>query len=71
MSVRRQSFRGPNGGVREHWIVDFVFRHPDGRCERVRSLSPVPTRRGAEEFERQKDNKSWQVEFPPPALRIL
>ena len=24
-----------------------------------------------EEFERQKDNKSWQVEFPPPALRAL
>jgi ABC-type sulfate/molybdate transport systems ATPase subunit len=24
-----------------------------------------------EEFERQKDNRSWQVEFPPPALRAL
>jgi len=24
-----------------------------------------------EEFARQKDNKSWQVEFPPAALRIL
>jgi hypothetical protein len=24
-----------------------------------------------EEFERQKDNKSWQVEFPPQALRVL
>ena len=24
-----------------------------------------------EEFERQKDNKSWQVEFPPQALRVM
>jgi molybdate transport system ATP-binding protein len=24
-----------------------------------------------EEFERQKDNKAWQVEFPPQALRVL
>jgi hypothetical protein len=24
-----------------------------------------------EEFARQKDNKSWQVEFPSAALRIL
>ncbi len=24
-----------------------------------------------EDFERQKDNKSWQVEFPPQALKIL
>ncbi len=24
-----------------------------------------------EEFERQKDNRSWQVEFPPQALRVL
>jgi hypothetical protein len=24
-----------------------------------------------EEFERQKDNRSWQVEFPPQSLRVL
>ena len=24
-----------------------------------------------EEFARQKDNKEWQVEFPPSALRVL
>jgi hypothetical protein len=24
-----------------------------------------------EEFARQKDNKQWQVEFPPGALRVL
>jgi hypothetical protein len=23
------------------------------------------------EFDRQKDNQSWQVEFPPEALRVL
>jgi len=33
--------------------VDFRFRHPDGRVQRVRERSPVDTRRGAEEYERR------------------
>ena len=45
MTVRKTEDRG--------WFVDFVFRHPDGRRERVRATSPVQTRRGAEEFERK------------------
>lgn len=35
------------------WMVDFVFQHVDGRTERVRKRSPVQTRRGAEDYERQ------------------
>ena len=35
------------------WHVDFRFQHADGRIERVRKLSPVQTRAGAEEYERQ------------------
>jgi integrase len=34
-------------------MVDIVFEHADGREHRVRKVSPVQTRRGAEEFERQ------------------
>ena len=35
------------------WMVDFVFQFPDGRKERIRKKSPVQTRRGAEQYERQ------------------
>jgi hypothetical protein len=38
---------------RKGWRVDFVFQQADGRKERVRKQSPVQTRRGAEEYERQ------------------
>ena len=38
---------------RKGWIVDFVFRHAQGQHERVRRRSPVQTKRGAEDFERQ------------------
>src|SRR5688572_6130233 len=41
------------GAEREFWFVDVVFEHPDGRRTRVRKVSPVQTRRGAEEYERQ------------------
>lgn len=53
MSVRRQRFKDRNHVVQEFWIVDVVFEHPDGRRERVRKVSPVPTRRGAEAYERE------------------
>jgi integrase len=46
--------RDPKSGAqRQYWIVDVVFEHADGRTERVRKVSPVQTRRGAEEYERQ------------------
>ena len=38
---------------RKGWLVDFVFQHADGRNERVRRRSPVQTRRGAADYERQ------------------
>lgn len=46
VSVRQQEGAG--------WMIDFTFRYPDGRKERVREVSPVQTRRGAEEYERQR-----------------
>ncbi len=38
------------------WYVDFRFQHADGRIERVRKASPIPSRAGAEEYERQLRN---------------
>jgi integrase len=52
MSVRREKRRDREGAAREFWFVDFVFEHADGRKERVRKVSPVQTRRGAEQYER-------------------
>lgn len=39
--------------MQQAWWVDVKYLHPSGRTERVRKASPVNTRRGAEEFERQ------------------
>lgn len=44
MAVRR---------IRNKWYVDFRFKHSDGRVERVRKRSPISSKAGAEEFERQ------------------
>src|SRR5579871_3870221 len=54
MSVRTVRRRDPTSGrVREFYMVDVCFEHADGRVQRVQKVSPVQTRRGAEEYERQ------------------
>ena len=53
MSVRRRMWTNSSGVKQESWTVDVVFQHPNGQAERIRKRSPVPTRRGAEEYERQ------------------
>ena len=54
MSVRRERFQCPKTGKeRFYWRVDIVFEHPDGSVQRVRKSSPVNTRKGAEQYERQ------------------
>lgn len=35
------------------WWVTFYFHFPDGRSERIRRISPIQNKRGAEEFERR------------------
>ncbi len=53
MSVRHVKRRDrKTGEVRTFLMVDVVFEHPDGRTERVRKVSPVQTKRGAEQYER-------------------
>jgi integrase len=54
MSVRRVKRRDPKtGAVREFWLIDVVFERPNGTEQRVRKVSSVQTKRGAEAYERQ------------------
>jgi len=58
MSVRRMKRRDPiSGARREFWMVDVDFQHADGSRQRVRKVSPVHTRRGAEQYERDLRNE--------------
>ncbi|SEN36639.1 Phage integrase, N-terminal SAM-like domain, partial [Stigmatella aurantiaca] len=56
MSVRARKWTNKAGKVEERWTVDIVFQHADGRDERVTKVSPVQTRRGAEQYERELRN---------------
>jgi integrase len=53
MSVRRRKWTEQGKTVRTRWAVHVRWRGPDGQEDNVRRVSPVQTRRGAEEFERQ------------------
>jgi integrase len=60
--------------VNGRWIVDFWWLHPDGRRQRIREVSPVNTRRGAEEHERQlrqalQDRQRVEERVEIPTLR--
>ncbi len=53
MSVRRRKYRDSRTGrEREVWMIDVDYTHPNGRRQRVRKVSPVQSRRGAEKYER-------------------
>jgi integrase len=41
------------GAVRAVWMIDIVYEHPNGTEERVRKVSPIQTKRGAEQYERE------------------
>jgi hypothetical protein len=54
MSVRRERRKDPDTGrERWFWIVDVDWEAPDGSKTRVRKVSPIQTKRSAEEYERQ------------------
>ena len=53
MSVRLRKWKDKDGKMQEAWVVDVKFQHANGTIERVRKASPVDTRRGAEQYERQ------------------
>jgi integrase len=48
MSVRLRK----NGSGNWVWTVDFTYKHPDGSKPRVREVSPLQTKRGAEQYQR-------------------
>ena len=76
MSVRRRKWRGRKTGAdKEVWVVDVKYQLPTGVTIRVRKTSPVPTKRGAEEYERQLRQSLLDGTFgketkePTPTLR--
>src|SRR5690606_1313828 len=38
---------------RGRWMIDVKISMPDGSLTRIRKVSPVPTKRGAEQYERE------------------
>ncbi|HTX38704.1 MAG TPA: ATP-binding cassette domain-containing protein [Bryobacteraceae bacterium] len=55
-----------------NWVPAPLLRTADrSRSVRLEFAYGITADVAREEFARQKDNKSWQVEFPPAALRIL
>src|SRR5690606_22877352 len=69
MTVRR-SHRG-------RWMIDIQITMPDGSITRIRKVSPVPTRRGAENYEREvraavlEGTRSSKEEEQAPAVPTL
>jgi hypothetical protein len=53
MSVRLRKWTTKAGKVLERWTIDVKVALPAQRRRRIRDFSPVNTRRGAEQYERQ------------------
>jgi integrase len=54
MSVRKRTYADPETGTaKKVWVVDVDYQFGDGRRQRIRKVSPVQTRRGAEQYERE------------------
>lgn len=51
---------------RGRWSADFWYQHPDGRRMRIRRTSPVQTKRGTEDYERQLRNELLEGRFGQP-----
>jgi integrase len=52
MAVYKQT--GPDG--KDRYLVDVLWKYADGRRKRIRRMSPIQTRRGAENYEREVRN---------------
>ena len=70
MTVRKRTWRDSKGRAHTTWTIDFVFTHANGATERIRKTSPVPTKRGAEAYEREVRNAllagTYEKEAPQP-----
>lgn len=53
MSVRLRKWKAKDGTMLERWMIDVKVALPGKPPRRIRDVSPLNTRRGAEEYERQ------------------
>lgn len=53
MTVRKRKWRDKQGRQHEKWMIHVEHTWPDGRKETIRKVSPVQTKRGAEQYERE------------------
>ena len=66
MTVRKRKWRDKQGRPREAWMCHIEHTWPDGRKQTIRKVSPVQTKRGAEQYERELRQQllsgSWKGE---------
>jgi Arm DNA-binding domain len=53
MSARKRKWRDKHGRVQEKWMIHIEYTNPDGSRQTIRKVSPVQTKRGAEQYERE------------------
>ena len=53
MTVRKRKWRDKQGRQHEKWMIHIEHTWPDGRKQTLRKVSPVQTKRGAEQYERE------------------
>lgn len=53
MSVRKRKWRDKQGRVLEKWMVHIEYTSPSGSRQTIRKVSPIQTKRGAEQYERE------------------
>ena len=53
MTVRKRKWRDKQGRQNERWMIHIEHTWPDGRKQTIRKVSPVQTKRGAEQYERE------------------
>jgi molybdate transport system ATP-binding protein len=74
VGIRAEDVRVHPGQVEPE--VNFVMVHLLRTTERARTVrlefaGGIAAEISREQYERQRDNKGWQVEFPPAALRVF
>jgi integrase len=53
MTVRKRKWSDKQGRQHEKWMIHIEHTWPDGRKQTIRKVSPVQTKRGAEQYERE------------------
>lgn len=76
MTVRKITTRRPNGTTYDRWMIDVAVELPNGLLERVRKVSPIQSKRGAEAYEQEvraailydaRHKPAQATPTPPPA----